>query len=501
MKVNLPFKERVDLALNDQQLQAALQKAAGKFDLARIRAWDELDDVTALRRQAKAIKAHAIAHLDEYLAQLAQQVRAAGGTVHFASDTAEGQTIIATIIQEAGQDLVVKSKSMTSEEIGLNEALAAAGIRAVETDLGEWIIQLAGDTPSHIVAPAIHKSRQQVVDLFNEVTGQDLANADIPTLTAVARQELRRQFLAAGVGISGVNFAVAETGTLVTVTNEGNGRLVTSVPPIHIALMGLEKVIPTLDDLMILLELLPRSASGQTLSSYVQMVTGPRRAGEADGPEQLHLVILDNGRSQLLGTEFEESLQCLRCGACLNVCPVYRVLGGHAYGGVYSGPIGAVQSPLLPGAADFADLPQASTLCGACKDVCPVQIDLPRMLLALRRRGAEGKPRTATWGEWAAFKAYGQVARRPNLYQLALKMGRVAQKPLVKNGRIRRAPGPLKGWTKQRDLPPLAKKSFSSRSIEYIEDAEDLAAFNERANEPDLPVEDVMENLRRQDKI
>jgi L-lactate dehydrogenase complex protein LldF len=317
MKVNLPFKERVDLALNDQQLQAALQKAAGKFDLARIRAWDELDDVTALRRQAKAIKAHAIAHLDEYLAQLAQQVRAAGGTVHFASDTAEGQTIIATIIQEAGQDLVVKSKSMTSEEIGLNEALAAAGIRAVETDLGEWIIQLAGDTPSHIVAPAIHKSRQQVVELFNEVTGQDLANADIPTLTAVARQELRRQFLAAGVGISGVNFAVAETGTLVTVTNEGNGRLVTSVPPIHIALMGVEKVIPTLDDLMILLELLPRSASGQTLSSYVQMVTGPRRAGEADGPEQLHLVILDNGRSQLLGTEFEESLQCLRCGAAM----------------------------------------------------------------------------------------------------------------------------------------------------------------------------------------
>lgn len=464
MKPVLPFKQRVDLALNDDQLQAALQKAAGKFDLARIRAWSELDDVTALRRHAKAIKAHAIAHLDDYLAQLSQQMRAAGGMVHFAADAAEAQAIITAVIQDAHCDLVVKSKSMTSEEIGLNEALAATGIQAVETDLGEWILQLAGDTPSHIVAPAIHKSRQQVVELFNEVTGQDLANADIPTLTAVARQELRRQFLAAGVGISGVNFAVAETGTLVTVTNEGNGRLVTSVPPIHIALMGMEKVIPTLDDLMVLLELLPRSATGQTLTSYVQMVTGPRRAGESDGPEQLHLVIMDNGRSQILGTEFEESLQCLRCGACLNVCPVYRVVGGHAYGGVYSGPIGAVQSPLLPGAADFANLPQASTLCGACKDVCPVQIDLPRMLLALRRRGTEDTPRTAKWGERAAFKAYGQVARHPGLYRLALKMGRVAQRPWVRNGRIRHAPDPLKGWTKYRDLPPLAGKPGKSKT-------------------------------------
>lgn len=458
MNSNLPFKKRVNRALDDQQLQAALQKAAGKFDQARIRAWGKLDDIARLRQHAKAIKAHTIAHLDEYLAQLSQQVRAADGHVYFAADGIEAQDIITAIIQKNKHDLVVKSKSMTSEEIGLNKALSTAGIRAVETDLGEWIIQLAGDTPSHIVAPAIHKSRQQVVDLFNEVTGQDLANADIPALTAVARQELRRQFLAAGVGISGVNFAVAETGTLVTVTNEGNGRLVTSIPPIHIAIMGMEKVIPTLDDLMVLLELLPRTATGQTLTSYVQMVTGPRRTGETDGPEQLHLVIVDNGRSQLLGTEFEESLQCLRCGACLNVCPVYRVLGGHAYGGVYSGPIGAVQTPLLQGAVDFADLPQASTLCGACKDVCPVQIDLPRMLLALRRQGAESVPRTAKWGERAVFKAYGLTASHPNLYQFALKMGRVAQKPLVRNGRIRRAPGPLKGWTQNRNLPPLANK-------------------------------------------
>ncbi len=463
MKPGLPFAKRVNLALNDQQLQAALQKAAGKFDRARASAWGELDDVQEVRRHARAIKAHTIAHLDEYLAQLAKQVRAAGGVVHFAADVAEARTIITTIIQNAGHDLAVKSKSMTSEEIGLNDALAAAGIQAVETDLGEWIVQLAGDAPSHIVAPAIHKSRQQVVELFSEATGQDLADADIPTLTAVARQELRRQFLAAGVGISGVNFAVAETGTLVTVTNEGNGRLVTSVPPIHIALMGMEKVIPTLDDLMALLELLPRSATGQTITSYVQMVTGPRRAGEVDGPEALHLVILDGGRSDILGTEFEESLYCLRCGACLNTCPVYRVLGGHAYGGVYSGPIGAVQTPLLPGAVDHADLPQASTLCGACKDVCPVQIDLPRMLLALRRQGAEGTPHTAQWSERAVFKAYGLVMRHPNLYQMALKVGRVGSKPFVKDGRIQNGPGPLKGWTEHRDLPPLADEPFQMK--------------------------------------
>ncbi len=284
MKLNLSFENRVSQALDDDQLQAALQKAAGKFDLARIRAWSKLDDAPALRRHAKAIKAHTISQLDKYLGQLSQQISVAGGKVHFAADAADAQAIIKTIVQGNGQNLVVKSKSMTSEEIDLNAALAADDIQVVETDLGEWIIQLAGDKPSHIVAPAIHKSRQQVVELFSEVTGRDLASADIPALTAVARDELRRQFLAAGVGISGVNFAVAETGTLVTVTNEGNGRLVTSVPPIHIAIMGLEKVVPTWNDLMVFLELLPRTATGQTLTSYVQMVTGPRRAGELDGP-------------------------------------------------------------------------------------------------------------------------------------------------------------------------------------------------------------------------
>ncbi len=472
MKTNISFAKRVNQALNDRPLQAALQTAAGRFDAARMRAWEDIDDVSALRHHAKLIKEHTVAHLDTYLSQLVEQVRAAGGFVHFAADAADAQTIVSAVVREAGHDLVVKSKSMTSEEIGLNDALALAGIQAVETDLGEWIIQLAGETPSHIIAPAIHKSRQQVADLFHEETGRVLADADIPTLTAVARQELRRQFLAAGVGISGVNFAVAETGSLVTVTNEGNGRLVTSVPPVHIAIMGMEKVIPTLDDLMVFLELLPRSATGQTITSYVQMVTGPRRAGEADGPEQLHLVILDGGRSAILGTEFDESLQCLRCGACLNICPVYRVLGGHAYGGVYSGPIGAVQMPLLQGVkqSEVADLPQASTLCGACLDACPVKIDLPRMLLAHRRRGVDGGPqtagRTAKWTERAAFKAYGLVTRHPNLYKMALQAGRVGLKPFEKNGRIQNAPGPLKGWTEQRDLPPLAKRPFHKRKNE-----------------------------------
>jgi L-lactate dehydrogenase complex protein LldF len=458
-----PFSFRVADAIGDAQLQGALQKAAGKFDHARRHAWAELDDVQALRRQARAIKEHTLDNLDSYLAQLAAQLRRNGGQVHFAADGAEARAIITAIINQAGGQLVVKSKSMTSEEIGLNQALEAAGLTPVETDLGEWIVQLAGETPSHIVAPAIHKSREQVAELFSHLTGQELEDADIPTLTAVARAELRRQFLAAQVGISGVNFAVAETGTLVTVTNEGNARFVTSLPPIHIALMGMEKVVPTLDDMMVLLELLPRSATGQSITSYVQMVSGPRRPGEADGPDALHLVILDGGRSSILGSEFEESLHCLRCGACLNTCPVYRVIGGHAYGSVYSGPIGAVQSPLLEGAADYGDLPQASTLCGACKDVCPVMIDLPRMLLALRRRGAEGSGQSAKAGERMAFRAYGRLMQSPRLYRLAVRGGRLALRPFRRGKRIARAPGPLKGWTDHRDLPAIAERTFLER--------------------------------------
>ncbi|RMH00531.1 MAG: iron-sulfur cluster-binding protein [Chloroflexi bacterium] len=456
---DVAFQERVEQALGNEQLQAALRKAAGRFDVARERAWAQLDDVHALRAHAKGIKAHTLAHLDRYLAQLAAQVRANGGMVHFAADAAEARQIVRGIVRGVGGQLVVKSKSMTTEEIGLNHALEEAGISVVETDLGEWIIQLAGEKPSHIVAPAIHKSREEVADLFSRITGENLYDADIPTLTAVARHELRRRFLEADVGISGVNFAVAETGTLVTVTNEGNGRFVTSVPRVHIAVMGMEKVVPTLDDLMVLLELLPRSATGQILTSYTQMVTGPRRPGELDGPEALHLVIVDNGRSRLLGTEYEESLQCLRCGACLNTCPVYRVIGGHAYSGVYSGPIGAVQIPLLQGKPDDVNLPQASTLCGACRDVCPVQIDIPRMLLALRRQHASSARPQTVW-ERRLFRLYAMVTRRPWLYRLALWLGHWVLRPLMRNGRIPHAPGPLQGWTQYRDLPPVARQPF-----------------------------------------
>jgi L-lactate dehydrogenase complex protein LldF len=249
---------------------------------------------------------------------------------------------------------------------------------------------------------------------------------------------------------------------------------------------------------MVFLELLPRSATGQSITSYVQMVTGPRRPGEVDGPEELHLVILDGGRSAILGSEFEESLQCLRCGACLNTCPVYRVLGGHAYGGVYSGPIGAVQTPLLQGAVDYADLPQASTLCGACRDVCPVKIDIPRMLLALRHQGAEGAPRTTKWAERLAFKAYRFVMQNPALYQVAVRAGRLGLAPFTRDGRIQQAPGPLSGWTAQRDLPPVAKRPFHQRVV--AEDAEDLAAFEERAHEPNLDFEEVRKDLQRRGK-
>lgn len=452
----LEFRQAAAAAIADPRLQGALEGATGKFRSARSAALAELPDADALRDHFKALRSATLARLAEHLETFERNAAAAGAQVHWAADGAAACRIVTEIARQHGVALAAKSKSMVSEEIHLNQALAAAGVEPVETDLGEWIIQLAGDPPYHIVAPAIHKTRQQVAELFSELTGESLPADDIPRLTAVARRLLREKFLAAGLGISGGNLLVAETGSVVLVTNEGNGRMVTSLPPVHVAVVGIEKVAPTWDDAAAWLALLARSATGQPLSIYTTAITGPARPGDPDGPAEVHVILLDNGRSALLGGTFEEALQCIRCSACLNICPVYREAGGHAYGSPYSGPIGAVITPLLFGLEEYAGLPHASTLCGACLDVCPARIDLPRLLLALRaeevRRGL--LPASERLAERAV--AWGMAHQR--LYQLGAEVGRLAAKPFTHDGYTDLPP--RLNPAQERRLPGLAPRSF-----------------------------------------
>jgi L-lactate dehydrogenase complex protein LldF len=377
---------------------------------------------------------------------------------------------IADLARARGAKLIVKSKSMASEEIHLNQALEQAGLEVAETDLGEYIIQLAGETPSHIVAPSIHKTREQVSALFERHLGMPPTD-DIPTMTQVARRALRQRFIQADMGISGVNFGVAESGTVALVTNEGNGRLTTTMPRIHVAVMGIERVVESLDDLGVLLQLLARSATGQRLSVYTTLVSGPARPGEPDGAEEFHLVLLDNGRSRILGGLYAESLLCIRCGACLNACPVYQSIGGHAYGGVYSGPIGAVLTPLLqPGLPDVHKLPQASSLCGACQAACPVRIAIPDMLLRLRADAvAQGQAEAI---ERAAIAGWKASMLNPRLYRAGGRLAARATRLLGRKGRIRRLPPPLSAWTHRRDFPAFAPKSFNQLWEERAEPAD-----------------------------
>lgn len=459
MVTPLPFHRRIEDALADRTLRTALDRAAPRFKDNRANAFAALHDGERLRDQARAIRAGALSRLDELLERLADRVESKGGHVCWAPDAATANAYIVNLAKDRGVRTIVKSKSMASEEIHLNTALEGAGMRVVETDLGEYIIQLAGETPSHIIAPSVHKTREQVSALFHEHLGIPLTD-DVRDLTRAARDTLRQEFLRADMGISGVNFGIAEEGAVVLVTNEGNGRLTTTVPRIHVAVMGIERIVPTLEDLGVVLQVLARSATGQKLSVYTSIVSGPARPGEPDGPEEFHLVLLDNGRTRMLTREYAEALLCIRCGACLNACPVYQNIGGHAYAGVYSGPIGAVLTPLLqPDVRDAAMLPYASTLCGACQDVCPVRIPLPDMLLRLRADAV--KAGHTGGGQTMAMKGWQAVMSRPALYRLGGKVASWVTRALGRRDRVSSLPWPLDGWSRGRDFPAFARQSFT----------------------------------------
>ena len=460
------FKSASAAAALDPQLRRALQRVGTGFDSARQECIEEVTPQVweQWREEARRVKAHTLDHLDYYLELLSENVAKAGGQVHFARDAAEANAIVTQLVQTRNVRVATKSKSMVSEELGLNQVLERLGVAVYETDLGEYIIQLAEEPPSHLVAPALHKTKEQVSQLFHEKLGVPLTD-DIDEMARVARQTLREKFLQADLGISGANFVVAETGTLVIITNEGNGRLCTSAPRIHIGITGMEKVIPSLQDLAVFLRLLPRSATGQRLTSYVSLVSGPRRESDEDGPEEFHLILVDNGRSRMLADpHLREALYCIRCAACLNVCPVYQKIGGHAYGWVYPGPIGAIVTPMLVGLKQASDLPQASSLCGACREVCPVKINIPRMLLYLRHQLAESPDATkqsAGGADKLLAQGYGWLMSNPGALSMLDKVGRVLQKPLARGDKLPNLPLPLLSrWTQSRDLPALPARTF-----------------------------------------
>ena len=462
------FKTKSAEALRDEPIQANLRQLYSGFHQARLAAGQVTPDWEEMRDRGRAIKTHTVRHLDHYLEQMADNVVSAGGKVFFASDAEAANRYVVDVARSIGARTVIKSKSMVSEETGLGAQLEEVGIESVETDLGEYIIQLADESPFHIIAPAIHKSKQEVADLFHDRFGTP-RDRDREGLTSEARERLRDAFGRAEMSVTGGNFMVADTGTLVLVTNEGNGRMCTSMPRVHVAMVGMEKVIPSMADLGMFLKLLIRSATGQRpLSSYVTLVSGPRGQDEEDGPEEFHLVIVDNGRSKLLADpELREALNCLKCGACLNACPVYRKVGGHAYGWVYGGPIGAILTPAMTGLSEARDLPYASSLCGACREACPVRIDIPRMLLHLRKEIAEGDQQAGRSKspllERLAFRFWSMTVRSPWAMRMANAFGRALQLPLSRGGWLKRLPPPLGGWTKHRDFPAVASKSFSAR--------------------------------------
>ncbi len=459
------YKKVAARSVTDPVLQKALGSLQERLGPATRRLYENLPEGHKLRPIAHGYRRKAIDNLDVVLARLVENVEKNGGQVHFAATDTEATQICLDIARSHLVKRVVKGKSMVTEEIGLNQVLEAEGIEVTETDLGEFIVQLAEEAPTHIVAPAIHKTRKEVGQLFAEKLGTAYTE-DPPTLTWDARKALREKFLTADMGISGCNLACAETGHITTVSNEGNIRMATTLPKVHVAFMGMERIVANLEEQQSILRLMSMGAAGQQIGGYVSYIGGPAKADHPDGPEEFHLVIVDNGRSKILADEeFREMLCCIRCGACLNICPVYGKIGGAAYGSAYSGPVGAVVTPLLFGVNDGADLCMGETLCGACKQACPLEIDLPRMLLALRNKVAEGDPE---WGaepkstvEQVAFSGWALLNRNRVVYEWSLKVARLAQKMLPKkDGMITKLPAPFDGWTKGRDIQPLAGKTF-----------------------------------------
>jgi len=455
------FKDNAHKALQDPQLARALTKFKTGFPLKRAQAVANLPEFEALRDAARDLKNHTLAHLDLYLEAFEARVREAGGHVHWARTGDDARRIILDICRRHGARLVTKGKSMVSEEIGLNAALAEGGLEVVETDLGEYILQIRNEAPSHIIAPALHLSKEQVAEDFRRVHTDlppDRRLSEPADLLTEARVRLRNRFLQADVGITGANFLIAETGSTVIVTNEGNGDLTQSLPRVHVVLSAIEKVVPTLEDASTLIRLLARSATGQELSTYTTFSTGPKRPGDIDGPEEFHVVLLDNGRSALLGTEMQEVLRCIRCGACMNHCPVYASVGGHAYGWVYPGPIGAVIDPAIIGLKEAGHLPNATTFCGRCESVCPVRIPLPKLMRHWRERQHEQKlsPPAQRWG----LGIWAWLARRPRLYTAAAGLGMGVLGAMGRRrGRFSHLPL-AGGWTQNRDFPAPAGRTF-----------------------------------------
>jgi L-lactate dehydrogenase complex protein LldF len=452
------FKANSEAALANPVLQANMKTAKGKFVDKRAISIREIDDFEGTREAAQSLRNQVIENLDLWLEKFEETATARGATVLWAKDGAEICRHVVDIGRQHGVKKAVKSKSMLSEEAGLNLALEAAGIQPVETDLGEYILQINdNEPPSHIIAPVVHKSLDEVADLFHAVH-KTPRKTEIPALTREAREVLRSHFLTAEMGISGGNFLVAETGSVALVTNEGNGRMVTTLPRVHVVITGIEKVIPTLEDLSTLMRLLPRSATGQSISNYVSVLTGTKAAGDLDGPEHLYFILVDNGRADVVGSEFQDMLRCIRCGACMNHCPVYQTIGGHAYGWVYPGPMGSVLTPLYTGIENAIDLPHAATLCNQCGVVCPVKIPLPELLRKLREKQVEKRLRP--WSERLAFRLWAWVASCPTLYGVGTRFAVCYLKWLAGGKPSIPVLGAAPEWTKGRDFPAPEGKTF-----------------------------------------